>query len=268
MKSISASADRAILDTPARLIVTADDLGLDEGANAAVVRSFTLGLVSHASLIVNLRGFQDACRLAQAHRLQDRIGLHLNLTEGTPLTEGIRRTPLCADGRFVPVTRYRYYNVLSARTRRAVADETAAQIAAARGAGISLTHLDSHNDIHTAPSVAGVVTEVAKAHGIPRIRLARNCGPTQGVIRWLHHRRYNTALTSRGLTSVRYFGSIDDLLWLSDHGPRDRKFAAEAMTHPRLTSTDDLIDAPTTEPLAQRVQELKKRGFAATSGGM
>jgi hypothetical protein len=51
-----------------------------------------------------------------------------------------------------------------------------------------------------------------------------------------------------GLTSIRYFGSIDDLLWLSDHGPRDRNVAAEAMTHPPLTSADDLIDAPTTEP--------------------
>jgi hypothetical protein len=263
MTSIPAWADRAALDTPARLIVTADDLGLDEGVNAAVVRSFTLGLVSHASLIVNLQGFQDACRLARAHRLQNRIGLHLNLTEGAPLTEGIRRTPLCADGRFVPVTRFRYYNVLSAKTRRAVADETAAQIASARSAGIPLTHLDSHNDIHTAPSVAGVVTAVAEAHGIPRIRLARNCGPTQGVIRWLHHRRYNNALMRRGLTSIRYFGSIDDLLWLCDHGARERNVAAEAMTHPRLTTADDLIDAPATEPLAQRLQNLKKRGFAA-----
>ena len=110
------------------LIVTADDFGFDAAVNAAVVRSFDLGFVSHASLLVNLDGFHEACRLIAARGWQDRIGLHLNLTEGPALTDGIRKTAFCADGRFVPLDRFRYYRIISVGTRRAVADEVAAQI--------------------------------------------------------------------------------------------------------------------------------------------
>jgi chitin disaccharide deacetylase len=243
--------------TPA-LIVTADDFGFDASVNAAVVRSFDQGLVTHASLLVNLDGFQDACQLIAARGWQDRIGLHLNLTEGPAVTASIRKTAFCADGRFLPVNRFRYYRIISVETRRAVADEVAAQIAAARDAGIPLTHLDSHNDVHTTPSIARVVAEVAKAHGIPRVRLARNCGPGQGMIRWLYHRRFNGMLEALGLNRLEYFGSIDDLLWLREHRPDARSAPAEVMTHPRLTAGGVLVDAPATEPLALRIDELRR----------
>jgi predicted glycoside hydrolase/deacetylase ChbG (UPF0249 family) len=246
-----------LISTPG-LIVTADDFGLDASVNAAVVRSFDLGLVTHSSLLVNLEGFQEACDLIAARGWQDRVGLHLNLTEGPPLTDGIRKTALCADGHFAPIDRFRYYRFVSVETRRAVAAEVAAQIAAARDAKIPLTHLDSHNDVHTAPSIARVVAEVARAHGIPRVRLARNCGPGQGMIRWLHHRRFNRMLEALGLNHLKYFGSIDDLLWLREHRPDARVAPAEVMTHPRLMAADVLVDAPGTQPLALRVDELRR----------
>jgi hypothetical protein len=244
------------------IIITADDLGLDARVNAAVLQSFGLGLITHASLIVNLDGFEDACQLLEVQRLHDRIGLHLNLTEGVPLTENIKRTRLCVDGRFVALDRVRYYQLMSSATRRAVANEVAAQIAAARRAGIALTHLDSHNDVHTAPSLAGVVAAMARTHGIPRVRPGRNCGPIQGVIRWMHHRRYNQRLERLGLKHVKYFGTIDDLIWLCDRYPAERVIPAEVMTHPRLSSGDVVIDAPGRTPLAERVKELEKRSFS------
>jgi predicted glycoside hydrolase/deacetylase ChbG (UPF0249 family) len=246
-----------LISTPG-LIVTADDLGLDESVNAAVVRAFDLGLVTHSSLLVNLDGFREACHVIAARGWQDRVGLHLNLTEGPPLTDGIRKTALCADGRFVPIDRFRYYRFISVETRSAVAAEVAAQIAAARDAGIPLTHLDSHNDVHTAPSIARVVAEVARVHGIPRVRLARNCGPGQGMIRWLHHRRFNRMLETLDLNHLQYFGSIDDLLWLREHRPGARSAPAEVMTHPRLTAGYVLVDAPSARPLALRILELRR----------
>jgi len=255
------TADRAALDSNRRVIITADDLGLDPRVNAAIVRSFALGLISHASLIVNLDGFQDACRLIETHQLQDRVGLHLNLTEGPALTEHIRRTPLCVDGCFVPSNRLRYYRIVSPETRRAIAEEIAAQIALARRAGIALTHLDSHNDVHTAPMIARLVAIAAKDSGIARVRPARNCGPRQGAIRWLHHRRYNRALDRHGLRGVEYFGTIDDLVWLCERGSHEHVRSVEVMTHPRLGAGNVVIDAPATEPLAQRIERLARCGF-------
>jgi predicted glycoside hydrolase/deacetylase ChbG (UPF0249 family) len=247
---------------PSSLIITADDFGFDATVNAAVARGLAQRLVSYASLIVNLDGFDDACRLIRSNQLRERVGLHVNLTEGAPLTEGIRRTLFCLDGRFAAPTLLSYYRLVNDATRRAVADEVEAQIAKARDAGIALTHLDSHNDMHTAPSIARVVADVAGAHGIGRIRPARNCGPRQGMVRWLHHRRYNALLARRGLTRIDYVGTIDDLLWLRDRDQRARPFVAEAMTHPKLNGDGiHVVDAPSLKPLAERVKELESRGF-------
>ena len=254
---------------PSSLTITADDFGFDASVNTAVVRSLAQGLVSYASLIVNLDGFDDAYRLIRTSQLDDRVGLHLNLTEGAPLTMGIRTTLFCRDGRFAPPTLMSYYRLVSGATRRAVAEEVEAQIAKARALGMALTHLDSHNDMHTAPSIARVIADVAKARGIGRIRPARNCGPRQGMVRWLHHRRYNASLTRRGLTRVDYVGTIDDLLWLSDREHRRGPFVAEAMTHPKLNGDGNpVVDAPFGKPLAARVKELQGRGFHIVQPGL
>jgi predicted glycoside hydrolase/deacetylase ChbG (UPF0249 family) len=242
------------------VIVTADDFGLNPLVNAAIVRGFAQGLVTHASLLVNLEGFEEACRLVRTHQLQDFIGLHLNLTEGTPLTMRIQRTPLCADGRFVSLNRARYYRIVTEATRRAVAEEASAQIETARAAGVAVGHLDSHNDIHTSPAIAGVIMEVAKAHGIGRVRLARNCGRKQGAIRWLYHRRYNALLVRNRLNGSRYFGAIDDLLTFGEN--IGAPLMMEAMTHPILSPEDDsVIDAPHMQPLAVRIRQLLDRGY-------
>lgn len=248
--------------SPISLIITADDFGFDAGINAAVARSLAQGLVSYASLIVNLAGFDDACHLIRTNALHDRVGLHLNLTEGAPLTSAIRNTLFCRDGRFAAPTLMNYYRLVNDSTKRAVAEEVEAQITKARDAGIALTHLDSHNDMHTAPSIAELIADVVKAWGIGRIRPARNCGPKQGMIRWLHHRRYNASLVRRRLTRIDYVGTIDDLLWLSDRGHRAGPFVAEAMTHPKLNGDGKhVVDAPFVEPLEERVKKLESRGF-------
>jgi predicted glycoside hydrolase/deacetylase ChbG (UPF0249 family) len=127
---------------------------------------------------------------------------------------------------------------------------------------MALNHLDSHNDIHTSPAIASLVVDVARALGITRVRPARNCGPRQGLIRWVHHHRYNASLSRMGLNRVDYFGTIDDLVWLTDRGSVHAPFFAEAMTHPRLNNGDGLlVDAPFMQSLAHGVRQLRNRGF-------
>ena len=49
----------------------------------------------------NGAGFDEAAELAHAHGLGDRIGVHLVLTEGVPLTDAIRRLLASATPRAV-----------------------------------------------------------------------------------------------------------------------------------------------------------------------
>jgi predicted glycoside hydrolase/deacetylase ChbG (UPF0249 family) len=245
--------------THPHVIITADDFGIDARVNEAVVRAFTDGLITHASLLVNLPGFDEACSLSKQLGFGSRIGVHLNLTEGVPLTAGMRRTSFCIDGHFAPSHRFRRYTPLTSADRSAVEDEVRAQIAAARAGGFDVAHLDSHNDVHLEPTIAGIVLAIAKECSIPRVRPARTCGARQGTIRWLQFRCYNAWLKRRGLRHVRHFGTIDDVLWLTEREGFGPEASAEIMTHPRLGADGTVLDAPSMKPLSQALLHLRAR---------
>ncbi len=49
-----------------KLIITADDFGLDPDSNEAIVEALATDCVTHASLLVNLGHADDACERARA----------------------------------------------------------------------------------------------------------------------------------------------------------------------------------------------------------
>ena len=68
------------------LIVTADDFGYDNERDEGIIKAFTDGIVTRASLIINgYSARRSAIKLSQEHGLA--LGLHLNLTEGKPVCE-------------------------------------------------------------------------------------------------------------------------------------------------------------------------------------
>ena len=240
------------------VIVTADDFGRDATANECIRHSFAQGLVSHASLMVNMPGFEAACSMAYADGFQSRVGLHFNLTSGEPLTPAMRDVrAFCLNGRFALPGHCRRLVPLSAGAQRAVADEARAQIRAARARGLALSHLDSHNDIHIEPNIARIVLAVAREMGIPRVRPSRNCGLNRGIVRRAQHVIYNAWLSRAGLRGVQFFGTLDDALWLAEQGRLPHGVALEIMTHPSRGPNRSVVDAPSTVPLADRLQQLK-----------
>ena len=132
-----------------------------------------------------------------------------------------------------------------------------AQLAAAASRGITISHVDSHNDVHTSPSIARIVADVAREFHIPRVRISRNCGLRQGIIRLGHHRAYNAWLARRRLRGVLYYGSIDDMVWLGRRGQLDPTTSVEVMTHPRREPSGEIVDLPSTEPLENRLKRLR-----------
>jgi len=241
-----------------RLIITADDFGLDRSSSEAIVESLVRGWVTHASLLVNLGHVDDAAALARAAQVNGRIGVHLNFSEGEPLTSGLRGCQIfCARGRFLPVEEFPRYKTLTAEQKALVASEMRAQIAAASTRGLAVSHLDSHNDVHIAPSIARIVAEIARELHIPRVRISRNCGLRQGVVRRVHHRAYNAWLSRRGLRRVHYYGSVDDMIWLGRRGALESESAVEIMTHPRKSPTGEIVDVPSMEPLVDRLKRLR-----------
>jgi len=82
-----------ILKRSRKIIVNADDFGMSAETNRAIVEAFENSVISSTTLMANMPGFEEACELAHRHRLLGKIGLHLNLTSGYPLSAPIRRCP-------------------------------------------------------------------------------------------------------------------------------------------------------------------------------
>ena len=84
------------------LIRNADDFGKSESVNRAIMTCFEKGFVDRTTLMVNMDAAESAVSLAKSAGFADRVGIHLNLTEGMPLTAPIRSNPLLCDanGRF------------------------------------------------------------------------------------------------------------------------------------------------------------------------
>lgn len=201
------------MPTPKRsrnLIVNADDFGMSAETNRAIVEAFENNVISSATLMTNMPGFDEACELAHRHRLLGKIGLHLNLTSGYLLSSPIRQCPRFCDnvGMFrARQTRFR----LSKEERLAVETEIATQIKACLDHGLYPTHLDSHHHVHTEWAIGASVIAVARRYGIKAIRLSRNCGPGIDLVHKFYKWAYNTRLRRYGLAKTRFFGSAADV---------------------------------------------------------
>lgn len=198
-----------------RLIVNADDFGYSVGVNDAILRSFERSLVSSTSLMANMPGFGHAAGLIGEHAvLQGKVGLHLNLTEGFPLSTSLRAHPLFCDssGGFV-YKRARPLFRLGGAERSAIYEEMQAQLERLLAAGIHPTHLDSHHHVHTEWAIAPLVCRLARVYGIRRIRLTRNMGLVDNYPRRLYKKVFNRWYLGprSGFANTDYFGDIRDM---------------------------------------------------------
>ena len=77
--------------------------------------------------MVNMPGFAQACQLSKEHGFENQVGLHLNLSEGEPLTDRIKSLPMFCDndGRFNGAFRRsrRFTFFMSSAEKKAVKEE-------------------------------------------------------------------------------------------------------------------------------------------------
>ena len=157
-----------------RLIVNADDFGLDPAINRGIAESFRNGIVTSASLLACGIAFDEAVRLAKEDEDMG-VGIHLALNEEAPVLSPDRIMTLI-DPRTrtlweLPVflRRYLFGKIDLAQVR----SELKAQMEKAFGSGLKFTHLDGHKHIHMLPGVLNIVLELAKRFGISRLRVSK-----------------------------------------------------------------------------------------------
>ena len=158
-------------DRGARLIVHADDFGLSEAVNRAVIAAHENGIVTAASLMAGGDAFEHAVALAKDHPTLD-VGVHLTLTEQHPTAPAADVPSLVGpDGKFAPhafqfAKRYLRGDIALTHVRA----ELDAQIRRVVDHGLVPSHLDGHQHVHVLPGIARIVAELAGAYGIRAVR--------------------------------------------------------------------------------------------------
>ncbi len=157
-----------------RLIITSDDFGLSSGVNRAVEKAWKVGLLTGASIMPGAAAFDEAVGIARRNPALQ-IGLHLTLVQGRAVLPPAELPDLVdAEGNFSdnPVMagiRYFFDRGLYCQLKR----EIEAQIVRVLDAGIVLSHLDGHLNMHLHPTVFRILVELMPRYGITTFRLAR-----------------------------------------------------------------------------------------------
>ena len=216
------------------VMINADDFGLNESCSRAIAEAFAKGLVTDTTMTANGEFFNGAVELAKRDGFFEKIGIHMNLTQGQPLTDEIKKLPdFVTDGRFNK--RYNWNRELSPAERTAVYRELSAQFERLEKAGIKITHADSHHYIHNAPYIAPIAEKVCMEHGVKRLRIMRNLGDMPEAERQKAN-EYRDGLRSRGFITTDYFGRI------SEAQDRELPGSVELLVHPDFDKDGNLID--------------------------
>lgn len=225
------------------VIVNSDDFGLNRNVNKAIVESFEQGLISSTTIMPTMPGFDEAVELAHSLKLTNKIGLHLNLTEGTPLTNELKNcTRFCnSEGQYIYDRKKPMFS-LSQQEKQALSKEITAQLQRVKDAGLMPTHLDSHHHVHTELGIANVYMATAKQFGIRKVRLTRNIGSPAGKVKQLYKQLFNNYLKFyHGMNSTNFFCSADDIDTLNTHLIPSNQ-SCEIMVHAVLDANGAITD--------------------------
>jgi len=217
-----------------RIIINADDLGLNKDVNSAIFALLDARRVTSTSILANGPTFPAAAREICNYPTCS-VGIHLNLTEFTPLTASTAlHIILDSAGRFV---KNRIRNVpISSQLQRAIAREFEEQISRLISSGIAVSHIDSHHHVHTHPKLFLTVKRMARRFNIPSVRISRNLYSK-------HHPVSRLLLTKKALLAAAFrhlpprlctTDGLADLLTFHERGLdlQNTSSTFEIMVHP------------------------------------
>ena len=131
------------------LIITADDFGLCESVNNAIIDSFRSNNVTNTSILANMPNLQNNAELIHKSRIN--YGLHFSINRGIPLN---KNSSLCdSNGNFFS------RNVLFKRiflgkiNPKDILNEFEHQLKLCEEVNLNITHFDSDNHIHFHPFI-------------------------------------------------------------------------------------------------------------------
>lgn len=236
------------------VIVNADDFGESRQANKGIIACFDAGVITNTTILANMPGFEEAVQLAHEHKIASRVGLHINIMDGPPLTNKIRFMPrFCNSHGIFSFQRLKNFR-FSKEERLALWDEVASQIEKCRASGLSISHADSHLHVHTEIPVFRIIAPVLKFYGIRNMRIASNIHKSS-YQKKVYKSFFNHYLRFKGFSSTDYFGDMEEFK-LFKKKRRTNGYNVELMVHPYVNDNGEIIDVLDRKLLIERLQSL------------
>jgi chitin disaccharide deacetylase len=153
-----------------RLIINADDFGLTQGVNRAILELNAAHALSSATLMATGPAFRDAVH--EAFRQPSLgVGCHIVLLDGVPQLHASELPTLAPQGRLRSTLGAFVADLLRGRIApREIEQEAIAQIRRLQSAGITVTHVDTHKHTHLFPQVLRPLLRAALACGVAAVR--------------------------------------------------------------------------------------------------
>ena len=221
------------------MIINADDFGYSKTVNMAIVDCFKNKTINRTTIMVNMPCADEAVALSKENDFFDRVGLHINLTEGKALSQECAISELCDENGFFKGTfhipfRSRLY--LKKKVRHAIFCEVEAQIKRYLEMGFPLMHADSHNYTHAYFSIYTPVRKLLKKYGFKSVRISRNIASEKFSVPFrIYKTLFNNIIkklriNGKRIETTKYFCSIQD--FIASDNKREIRNDIEIMTHP------------------------------------
>jgi len=276
----------------------ADDLGMNRVVSDGIFQAFEQGLLTSASVLTNAPHTASAIEIWKVRfagrpagdlncsemrrRLDDLsrpfdLGIHLNLTQGHPLTVDRYPAELLDPQGCFPGIGPLFHRLLfrSARWEAAIEAELSAQIEVLLDHSLRPTHLNGHQYVELLPALAQTIPRLLRKYAIPVARVAwephawhtslrpgfRPLNCFLSSIKWRYAQAFRTRLRRCGVPHPDAFfgashaGHIDLVLLRSFLLRAGNSTIAEIALHPAsaaLAPDEQVIPSEWHDPLAKR----------------
>ncbi len=192
------------------IIINADDCGKDLVVNQEIGKAIQYGKISSTTIMANMDDFEGAVKLYNDYHDVISFGWHINLTEGSPLTQnqylldkGYYKE---IDGQVVFNGEVFWRSRLDKEMTTGIKKELKTQYEKIRDNGIEITHADGHHHIHTAPSLLFLIPSLLSELRIERCRHISNYGVS--TMSYLARQIWTIPYKVRGLKIPNTFTSF------------------------------------------------------------
>ncbi len=154
-----------------KIIITADDLGIDKETNTAIEDCFRSGVVTSSCIISVGNAFDDAVEKILNKNLDLEIGVHIDIIEGKALTKAGKSSLTDENGFFNNSFLEIILKSFNKKFLEDVENEINAQIEKVLSAGIKPAYINSHVHTHSIPNLFKLFCKSAEKYSIPYIRM-------------------------------------------------------------------------------------------------